>query len=324
MNCKATRMGLTLGAVALISACGGGDKTVVAPSPNGLPYATAGLRADEPTMTGTYAGIAFKAQSSDATNVGSGGTFTNNRSLTQGEITVTILDANTIQISTPHLGTKTLYRDASLSSATAAVFDDVAGDADGLIQGTFGLSGAGTSLTTVITGAVYENNFGTSRASDTYLVSGFETNPTEMTTLANNNTTATYTGDILVTGRETIGSSVSTTLNVVNGTGGVSLTADFGTGSLTGTLTGSVDSTFLGGGTIGLDVNGNISSNGFSSSLTQNGSTTATGITLSNAQMSGKFYGVNAQELGGTVTADMNGPALTEPSTASGFFVGNR
>lgn len=314
-----------LAVIPLVAACGGSTTTVLNPGTNGLPYATAGLQADFNTMTSTYAGQTFKANASDAISVGTT-SYSNSRTLQSQDINVTIVNSSEVQVTTPHLGTVSLFYDAGASTATQAVFDNVAGSGTGPIVGTFGLAGASTALKSIFFGYVNESANGPN-FSDTFFVSGFETNPTEVAAL--NTASATYTGPARMTARQTSGATNTQydLLDSATGGAGLTLNVDFSAASnqVTGTMVGAKDGT-IGGGTMTLTLNpATINGNQFSTTFTS--SETGTGsINLSGTQLKGTFYGVDAKEVGGTFSAqvDADGTNFPENTNASGFFVGNR
>lgn len=319
--------GVLLATAALVSACGSSTKTVIAPGPNGLPYARAGLNADFNTMTNTYKGVQFKAKASDAISVGTT-SFTNSRSVQSQDVNVTILDATRIQVTTPHLGTKVLYYDAANSTATTAVFDNVSGSGTGPITGTFGLASASTSLKSIFFGYINETANG-ANFSDTFIVSGFETDPSQVSALSI--ASASYSGPARMTATKTDNATVTNQVDLLDsaaGGAGMNLNVNFSANSnqVTGTISGATDSA-IGGGTMTLTlapatITGNEFSTTFTSGQTGNSST----INLSNSQLTGVFYGANAKEVGGTLSArvDVSSTAFPEQTNASGFFVGNR
>lgn len=310
-----------LGIVSLLTACGGSSSTVLSPGTNGLPYATAGLSANFNTMTTTYAGIPFKAKASNAISTGTT-SFTNTRSLQSQDITVTILSPTQVQLTTPNLATRTLTLTGTTGPNGEAIFSDGLGT-----TGTFGLAGSGTTLQSIFFGYVNETAFGGNNFSDTFLVSGFETNPTEVAAL--NIPSATYTGPARMTGYKSNGASTQSPnlLNSATGGAGLNLNVNFNSNQVTGTMQGATDAS-IGGGTMTLTLNpSTINGNQFSTTFTpsQTGNT-GSAISMSNTQLTGTFYGVDAKEVGGTFSADIgvSGTNFPEASKATGFFVGSR
>ena len=318
------RLTALLSATALVSACGGGSKTVLNPGPNGLPFAQAGLTLNQGFITGTYSGIPFttKASSSRSTLNGGATGFNNAQLESSGDVTVTVLSSPLrIRISSAALGTRTLTATGGTGANGETLFDDGAGT-----TGLFGVSGAGTTNQSVFFAYVNETAAaGGINFSDTFLVSGLETDSTSVA--AQSNPTATYTGPAQMLTRQTNGATINGPLNVLNSPTGLNLNVDFSAASnqVTGTISGATDAG-LGGGTMTLTlVPATITGNSFSTTFTAaHTGQTGTAIGMSNTQLTGVFYGNNADEMGGTFNAqlDVSGTNIPETTNGSGFFLG--
>ena len=323
--CKAA----LLGATSFVAACGGGSKSVLSPGPNGLPYSVAGLTADVGTMTTTYSGLQFRG------DVGTVAWVENNpgcatppaclQSAGTGNRTATIriIDNATIQVDGV-----TFNRQAGTPANVAGFAGDEWQNASGSVKGIFALAGdAGnpTALNSVFFGYLETNETsgGVTTYSDTFIISGFETNPSEVTATQPR---ATYTGPAALYLHQA-DAGVAARVALIENPLGTSLIADFGLGTLTGTVSGLVGGAdnVMGTGQVILNVNTAITGDGFSDQST--GFTSGSGaITLTNTQsIDGSFYGQNASEIGGVITTGIAaGGPVTNATAASGFFLGKR
>lgn len=320
---KLGRAGL-LAATAALAACGGGSKTVLSPGANGLPYSVAGLSADAVTMASTYAGIAFTGDSGSAAWQDNGGVTAIAAGTGEKNVSITVIDGSNIDVNTGS-GTVRMVRQIGTTSV-GGITGDLWQNASGSLQGIFALAGDAGNPTTInsiffgyiaqaeVTGPVTDY-------SDTFIMSGFETTPGQVTAAL---PTATYTGPAGFYMRQADG-TVGTRLRLIENPSGTNVTANFGTGAVTGTisgLAGGADNA-LGTGQVVLTVNGTITGNGFDNAIT--GFTSNAALTLNGAQnIRGNFYGQNAAEMGGVISTGISNATagVATDTLASGFFLG--
>ena len=115
--------------------------------------------------------------------------------------------------------------------------------------------------------------------------------------------------------------TVTTAGTVLSSATGLNMGVDFASNAVTGTVSGTSDYT----GTVTLNVAGTLSGTGMSGTLTDAGGGPA-GLTITGGAFDGQFFGQNAAEVGGTMSATLSGAAITGDGTteAAGFFYGNR
>lgn len=109
--------------------------------------------------------------------------------------------------------------------------------------------------------------------------------------------------------------------------GDVAMTADFGAATVSGTISnltiqqpGQAETGVA--GTIAMDT-ATISGNGFAGTLTPDATYSgAIGLTAGSGNYGGTFYGVNGEQVGGTMT--MTGTTAAGGFNGSGFFYGNK
>lgn len=334
MSSRPMRAAALLAATALVSACGGGAKTVLNAGPNGLPYGQAGLTADAATMSTTYADVTFSGKLSRSlfTEDTTGPTVTNAATGANGTAQITVRDGNTIDLTFG--GTTVRFtRQSNQTLPFGQGTGDLWTDSGGTISAIFGLSGSSVSptvLNSVFFGFVDQTQTPSAAPnvlySDSFFVSGFETNPNQINAGTGSAlATATYTGPAWLFMRRANSSQVDAQQAVLESSTGMNLTANFGSTALTGTLSGPTDAA-LGTGTMILDVTGTISGNGFTGTFVENGASTSTlSITPGSTELSGTFFGANAAEIGGVFSAgiDNNGGTVPENTVASGVFFGN-
>ena len=316
-----------LAATTLVAACGGGSKSVLNPGANGLPYAVAGLSADVNTMTTTYSGVAFTGDGGSAVWQDNSGTVSAvSTGVGDKNITITIINSSTIDVNTGS-GNVRFTRQAGTPTNVGGFSGDLWRNTSGSLQGIFALAGdagAPTTLNSIFFGYIEQNEAaggGVTDYSDTFIVSGFETLPSEVTATL---PTATYTGPAALYLRQTTVGGIANKVALIENSSGTNLTANFGAGTLTGTLSGTTD-TALGNEPIVLTLTGATitpGNNSFSGGFTESGANT---ITLNGLQqISGNFYGQNAAEIGGIISTGVAaGGPVTGATVASGFFLGN-
>lgn len=321
------RLAALLCATALVSACGGGSKTVLSPGPNGLPYSVAGLTADVGTMTTTYAGVQFRADNSVSAWQDDNAGTVSLVSSGSGDAAATITILSNSQIIVDGV---TFTRQPGTPTAVGGFSGDIWTSSGG-VNGIFALSGdagAPTVLTSVFFGYLEQNeaNGGNTDHSDTFLISGFETNPGDLNIgTPSAAPTASYSGPAALYLRNRDGTIANRVTLIENGSG-TNLTANFGASTLTGTISGQAGGAdnALGTGQVVLNVNTALSGNGFSNLTT--GFTSANGaITLNGPQaINGNFFGQNAAEIGGVLnTGIASGGPIPLDTYASGYFLGN-
>lgn len=304
-----TRVSIAMATAAFVAGCGGSTKTVLNPGSNGLPYASAGAAVTVNTATNTYQGLDFLANSSRANYTKSGSTVTSSSTSLTGT-KVNFVDANTARITLNGTPT-TLARNGngSLGGLSGPKFES--GDTTAIFHF------PGLSL---FFGHISENASppGADGAyADTFILTGLETNPDELTGLA----TANYSGPAYMIVR-TSTDITDTGVHVIQNATATNLTANFGSGTVTGNIQGAVRFGLSNGANLQLDVTGGtISGNGFSGGLVKSG---ASDLNATNGQITGNFYGVNAAEIGGTISADLSGGSMPEPAAASGYFYGTK
>jgi len=326
-----TRLSLAMTAAVLVSGCGGTTKTVLNPGSNGLPYASSGAAVNGSTVTGAYAGLDFLADSAKSTYTKSGSSVSSTAPANSTGAKINFVSATKVNVTvggTTSLLTRTANATGSFGSETGPLFTD------GTTTAIFKFPG-----NSLFFGYVSEeaSSNGTANGDyiDTFVVSGLETNPAELSGLA----TANYQGPSYMILRTSTGSPAPTsngnisdnTLHVIQESGsitGTSLNANFGTGAVTGTIQGAVNSDIGNGNDMIFNVVANISSGGndFSGTIAESGSSTSDlNISGGTGSINGTFYGVNAAEIGGTITATMSGGNLPEPTaSASGYFYGSK
>ena len=129
-----------------------------------------------------------------------------------------------------------------------------------------------------------------------YVVRGLETDPAQIAALAAGSGTASYTNGYSEVYLKRGSSGIYTGW----GYGDASLTADLSGGTITGTLTinFSPDSTIPSGSI--MNVSGTISGNSISGTVTPANPANFKMNSASSSSLTGKFYGVNAADIGGT------------------------
>ncbi len=305
--------GISLGVVWLLSACGGGGVSVLDPGPNGLPYAQGTISTAE--LLTTYLNFNFNGKAADNvhTPVPGPGTYTNSSSSTGGPQSIGIKVVSNTRIDLTIGGTTVTLTDQG-DTLPGGLGGTVFSNTDKSIKALFGRAGDGTSLQSILFGYVSQSPgvpFGAA-FSDTFVVSGFETDPTEVAALTD--TSATYTGLTFMQTRETAGNLI-TEKSVIANSSGLSLTVNFLTDTVTGTLSGTGD---YGATTLTLNP-ATISGNAFQGTFT---GTNADGVGFSNTQINGTFFGQDAAEVGGTFSSELSGGTLPETTYGSGFFTG--
>jgi len=322
--CKAA----LLGATSFVAACGGGSKSVLSPGANGLPYSVAGLTADVGTMTTTYSGLQFRADNSVSAWQDDNAGTVSLVSSGSGDAASAITIISNSQIIVDGV---TFTRQPGTPTSVGGFTGDVWTSAGG-VSGIFALSGdpgAPTVLNSIFFGYLDQNqaNGGNTDYSDTFLISGFETNPNETNTgLPNALPTASYAGPAALYLRNRDG-TIANKVALIENAAGTNLTANFGTSTLTGTISGQAGGAdnALGTGQVVLTVNTALSGNGFSN-LTTGFTSANAAITLNGPQaINGNFFGQNAAEIGGVLNTGIanNGGSIPLDTYASGFFLGN-
>lgn len=302
-------LGLTLAAATLVSACGGGTEIVGPTGPNGLPFGAANLSPTQSLMFGQLSGAAFSGQASQTQYAISGGSVTPTIASTNSA-SITFVNDNTVRVNGETL---TLSSTDSINGEEQRNYTNGSGSEFSVILA------SGTTATQSVFSAKLKNDT-SALISDTYIVSGFQTDPAQIPATA----TATYTGPVnMVLRQATTGSVDIDNLHTMQNTAnGANLTANFGAGTVTGTLSGAVTSNGgISGTNTTLAVTANISGNGFSGSTTQ----TAGSLNIQDGTIAGNFYGANAAEIGGTFSSAVNaGGGVTNNTVATGYFMGKQ
>jgi len=160
----------------------------------------------------------------------------------------------------------------------------------------------------------------TDQGSDIFLISGFETRPSEITAL---NASVSYSGEAQILART---GSDDTAGSVLDGTFDIGIDFALGSNPVSGSISGTADAKF-GGGTIDLTLQngGTVQSgdNSFSTGFTRSGGTNTTITGFSNTTVNGTLYGQDASEIGLLISGDA---AVTGTGTVAttGFGRGNK
>jgi len=290
-----------------LAGCGGSSTTVTEKGPNGLPYGATGLVADKnqfESISETIRTTGFLASYDES------GAFSASAGAASGA-TVRVSGNNTVRL----VLNGTTYTLASADNGLSYTGGGIT-----LIPGFSGGSGTDSVLFFNIsddTGPVYQ---------DAYLVSGFETKPSNMLT----GNGIVYTGGAGMSARTT-GQDVvifddpgDLLLPGDNGdNGSIALTANFGAGTVGGTIS-AVDSIKTGGGAVPLELTltGTLSGGGFSGTFTETVDNPE--VTFTGGSFTGRFYGPTANDIAGGLSAGVSGAALPDATEAIGFFVGAR
>lgn len=287
---------------------GGGGGT----GANGLPLADGSDTTA--SLTTTFLNTPFTAAGAQATYDLVGGAYANSH--TTKAVTVEIIDGDTIDVTID--GTTTRL-DVDAGAAPIPEFPGtVFTDASGTFSAVFGRAGSGTTLQSIFFGYVDQSDTAADAYSDTFMVSGFETDPAEVGALT---TTATYTGAAVMYARATSGTADAARQAVLSDTAGLAMTVNFQTGAVGGTISGATDAA-LGGGTTTLDLTGAVTAGTSTFSGTFDEAAGST-VAFSSGQFAGTFYGEDAEEAGGTFSGAIPAQgAIPEATAGSGFFIG--
>jgi len=141
----------------------------------------------------------------------------------------------------------------------------------------------------------------TDQGSDIFLISGFETRPSEITAL---NASISYSGDAQILART---GSDDTAGSLLNGTFDIDINFAAGNNPVSGSINGTADAKF-GGGTVDLTLQngGTVQSgdNSFTTGFARSGGTNTAITGFSNTAINGTLYGQDAAEVGLLISGD--------------------
>jgi len=169
------------------------------------------------------------------------------------------------------------------------------------------------SISVVFYGEITETPGTVTNYSDTFFVTGFQSDPAQLTSAS-----ATYDGSAKLVGRTTGATTTSATATtILDGT--LSMTVDFtGGGTVNGTMSDS-------GGALDLTLaQTTVSGTSFSTTATKSGGTSTVDF-IAPLTVNGQFFGENGNQVGGTMSGIVtNGtlPGSADTSTA-GYFLGD-
>ena len=289
MNKLMVRLG-AVAAVALVSACGGGKSTQVG-STNGLPFST-GQTADLTTLA-SQGNITVRSGAAEYTTAGS-------FSAQLQSLTLDVNSVNSIDVS---------FGGASATLTRAGG----AGPFTGSIGGST-LTATVDTDTSLFFGQISQNRGTTINDSETFFVTGFETNP------ANLSGTATFNGDVEMAARNRVGGVPDAgTTQVMDGT--FAMTVNFGTNDLTaGSMSGLDDE----GNTVTLTL-APVNFGGFNSFTTTATKSGTSDLAMGSVSVRGGFYGPTGNQVGGILYGNITaGMPSGEPTSAAGYFEGSR
>jgi hypothetical protein len=164
----------------------------------------------------------------------------------------------------------------------------------------------------ILFGQISETPGTSTTNSETFFVTGFETDPANLTG------TATYNGTAEIVARNISGGTpAAANTTILDGT--FAMTVDFGSRNVTaGSMSGTSDT---GGQTTLTLAPAPFSGNNFSTTATSSGTS---GITMSNVNINGIFFGPNGERVGGVVSGNVDaGMPSGSPSVAAGYFEGS-
>ncbi len=276
------------GVAAMLAACGGGSSSQVGAT-NGMPFSN-GQTANLNTLA-SQGNIAIKASEAAYTTAGGFGA-------TQQNLTLNVVDVNNINVSFGN---------------NAVSMSRVGGT--GPFTGVLGGTNVSANLTTdssIFFGQFTQNRSATINDSETFFVTGFESDPANLTA------TASYSGDADLFARNRVGGVAdATATQILNGT--LAMTVDFGTSNITsGAMSGLDDE----GNTLTLTISpAGFSGNSFSTTATASG---ASDLTFGAITVQGAFFGDNGEQVGGTMHGNVTGGMPSGSATsAAGYFEGS-
>ena len=300
---------MTIAPLALVLAgCGGSSSTVEEAGPNGLPYGAAGLVASKSRiegLTGTkmtasgaiakYNTAAFAPTVADTT-----ATVTLN---TVNQLRV-VLDGTTYTLNSSNGGGS--FTDGEVTAIPA-------------------YSGAIGGTQSVLFYRVADD-VGTDRF-NAFIFTGFETRPSEISSGLG---TVTYNGGAGMQIRDSAGNETvlfddpGNLLFVGNNgdNGAIAMTVNFASGAVSGNVTAD---NALGGENLDLILTGTASGGGVSGTFAENPADNHSTLDFANGTFSGRFYGPNAKDVAGSLSADVSGASITDGNNAAvGLFIGAR
>lgn len=282
-------------ALALVAGCGGGSTTAIKGS-NGLPFAS-GQTADVATLLAANQQLTgLKAAAASHTLTGAS-RASDAQTQTLG---VSVTAADVISISVNGNG-------ATLSqTGMTGPYNNPTGQATNISMEVF-------TDKSIFYGEITETPGTANAYSDTFFVTGFQSNPSQLTSAS-----ASYAGPAKLVGRTTGATTTSgTTTTILDGT--LTMSVDFTGG---GTINGTMSDT---GGDLDLTLaQTSLSGTSFSTTATKSGGSSTVDFTAP-LSVNGQFFGQNGDQVGGTMSGIVSNGTLpgSADTSVAGYFLGD-